>query len=138
MSTPEDAGTPICHFYDSLIEPKMRCATLDATEGYLQMLYQGRVTCTERVYSKEWPLIAALDGAEIPAKHRVSRDESVAPAQLAWNQGIYDAGLKTQNYDTGFERFVRKFGPDVAIVKGPVTNMVRLFTSRKARAVACS
>jgi hypothetical protein len=40
------------------------------------------------------------------------------------NQRIYDAGLKTQNCDTGFERFVRKFDQDqemsatVAIIKG--------------------
>jgi hypothetical protein len=25
---------------------------------------------------------------------------------------IFDAALKTQNYDEGFERFVRKFDPD--------------------------
>jgi hypothetical protein len=52
------------------------------------------------------------------------RSETRQWPQLAWNQQSYDAGLKTQNYDKGFERFVRKFDPEVemsaalAIVKG--------------------
>jgi hypothetical protein len=74
--------------------------------------------------SHEWALIAAFDGGEIPAEHRAIRDDSVKPAQAAWNQGIYDSGLKTQNCDKGFERFVRKFNPEeemnatLAIVEG--------------------
>jgi hypothetical protein len=42
----------------------------------------------------------------------------------AWNSQIHDAGLKTQNYHKGFDRFIHKFDPDpsteavVAIVKG--------------------
>jgi hypothetical protein len=42
----------------------------------------------------------------------------------AFNQRIHDAGLKTQNYDKGFDTFIRKFKPDqelsatVAIVTG--------------------
>jgi hypothetical protein len=40
-----------------------------------------------------------------------------------WNSRIFEAGLKTQNYDKGIERFVRKFNPEsepeavLAIVK---------------------
>jgi hypothetical protein len=102
----------------------MRYATLEAIEGRLMTLYQGRVSCTLRHHSHEWALIAALDGAEIPIKCRVVRPEKVKPPQWAWNQQIYDAGLKTQIYDKGFERFVRKISPEVemsatlAIVKG--------------------
>jgi hypothetical protein len=102
----------------------MRCATLDAIHGWLLALYQGRVTCTARHHSREWALIAALDGAEITAKYRVVRDESVQLSQWAWNQQIHDAGLRTQNFDEGFQRFVRKFDPDLEmsatlpIVKG--------------------
>jgi hypothetical protein len=42
----------------------------------------------------------------------------------AFIQLIHDAGPKTQNYDKGFHRFIRKFDPDIevqgtmAIVKG--------------------
>jgi hypothetical protein len=31
---------------------------------------------------------------------------------VAWNQRIADSGRKTQNYDKGLDRFVRKFDPD--------------------------
>jgi hypothetical protein len=69
-------------------------------------------------------IVAALNWGEIPAEHRVVRDQSVASQPTAWNQRIYDAGLKVQNYEKGFERFVPKFDPDeevnatLAIVKG--------------------
>jgi hypothetical protein len=46
------------------------------------------------------------------------------PPEPAWNEQIYEAGLRTQNYDKGFDEFVRKFDPDLAtsatfaVVKG--------------------
>jgi hypothetical protein len=54
----------------------------------------------------------------------VIRNESVHVSPAVWNSQIFDEDLKTQNYDKGFERFVRKFDPEVeteaviAIVKG--------------------
>jgi hypothetical protein len=58
-------------------------------------------------------LVAALNGGEIPLQHKIIRDESLAIQAIVWDQRIFDAGLKVQNYDKGFERFVRKFDPDV-------------------------
>jgi hypothetical protein len=53
VSTPEDAGSPICHFFGPKLELKMRCATLEAIDGWLVALYQGRVTCAQRPFSHE-------------------------------------------------------------------------------------
>jgi hypothetical protein len=57
----------------------------------------------------------AVSAREIPARHRVIRDESVRIHVKTRNQRIFDAGLKTQNYDKGFERFVRKFNPETEL-----------------------
>jgi hypothetical protein len=46
-------------------------------------------------------LIGALNGAEIPAQHRLIQEEPITVPQEAWNSQIYEAGLKTQNYDKG-------------------------------------
>jgi hypothetical protein len=62
--------------------------------------------------TKEWALVAALNGGEIPIQHHVIRDGSVAIEAGIWNQRLFERGLKTQNYDKGFGRFVRKFKPD--------------------------
>jgi hypothetical protein len=125
---PEEEEIPLYLFHGPRAEIKMRCLNLPVVEQYLQTLYNGQVVCTARLLGTEWATIGALgDGissGEIPAKHRVIRDDSVKIQAEAWNQRIRDAGLKTQNYDKGFERFVRKFYPDqemestIAIVKG--------------------
>jgi hypothetical protein len=102
----------------------MRCESLAIVENYLQALCGSGVTCTERLATKEWALIGALNGGEIQLQHKVIRDESVAIQAMVWNQRIFEAGLKTQNYDKGFAGLVRKFNPDlrmeavIAIAKG--------------------
>jgi hypothetical protein len=74
--------------------------------------------------TKEWALIGALNGAEIPAQHRLVQEEPITVHSEAWNSQIHEAGLKAQNYHKGFDRFIRKFDQDlpteavVAIVKG--------------------
>jgi hypothetical protein len=82
-------------------------------------LYSDGITCTERLICKEWATIGALgDGVsvgEIPARHKSIRDGSIPIHIKAWNQNIFDAGLKAQNYDKGFERFVRKFNPEAEL-----------------------
>jgi hypothetical protein len=93
----------------------LRCPGLDAAEAYLGTLYGNRMTVTT-FPSKEWDMIGVLgDGAspgEIPEKHRAVLDASLGIQAAAWNQRIGDSGRKTQNYDKGLERFVRKFDPD--------------------------
>jgi hypothetical protein len=80
--------------------------------------------------SKEWAMIGVLgerDGLNscmIPERHRAILDSTCAVQEAAWNQRIADAGRKTQNYDKGLERFVRKYDPDqemetvIALAKG--------------------
>jgi hypothetical protein len=41
--------------------------------------------------------------------------ESIPIQAKAWNQRIFDAGLKTRNSDKGSERFVRKFNPEAEL-----------------------
>jgi hypothetical protein len=62
---------------------------------------------------KEWALIGALNGGEIPASHRLVQEEPITVRPEVWNPAIYEAGLRTQNYDKGFDRFVRKFDPEL-------------------------
>jgi hypothetical protein len=50
--------------------------------------------------------------ATIPERHRAGLDESLAAKAMAWNQRIADSGRRTQNYDKGLDRFVRKFDLD--------------------------
>jgi hypothetical protein len=98
--------------------------SLAEVERWLPILYPGGVQCTERLITKEWALISALNGGEIPASHRLIQEEPITVHPEAWNSEIYEACLKTQNYDKGLDRFVRRFDPNlpaeaiVAIVKG--------------------
>jgi hypothetical protein len=111
--TQEEPGIPPYLFYAPRAEIKMRCQSLAAVEHYLQVLYPGGVECTVRLTTKEWALIGALNGAEVPASYRLIQEEPITVLPEAWNSQIYEAGLKTQNYDKGFDRFVRKFDPDL-------------------------
>jgi hypothetical protein len=47
----------------------------------------------------------------IPAYHRLQASPDSVEIASAFNLRIQDAGLKTQNYDKGFDRFIRKFDP---------------------------
>jgi hypothetical protein len=65
-----------------------------------------------------------LNGGEIPASHHLVQEQWIKVHPESWNSEICEAGLKTQNYDKWFDRFVRKFDPEspteavIAIVKG--------------------
>jgi hypothetical protein len=50
---------------------------------------------------------------EIPADHRLQTPSEAVPITQAFNLRVRDSGLKTQNYDKGSDRFVRKFDPEV-------------------------
>jgi hypothetical protein len=66
----------------------------------------------EQLHTKEWTLIASLNGGRIPAKHRIIRNPEVAvDDEDAWNKIILKAQLETQHYERGFDRFVSKFDP---------------------------
>jgi hypothetical protein len=57
-------------------------------------------------------------------KYLAAKDVTLSFSEHAWNEQTYEAGLKTQNYDKGLSRFVRKFDPALdldatfAIVRG--------------------
>jgi hypothetical protein len=79
---------------------------------YLSAIYGAPCVLTEILQTKEWALIAALNGGETPIKHKVIRNDKMQVSAPIWNSRIYEAGSRTQNYDKGFERFVGKFNPD--------------------------
>jgi hypothetical protein len=47
---------------------------------------------------------------EIPISYRSELQQS--PLTLAVHKKILEAGLRTQNYDKGLDKFVRKFDPE--------------------------
>jgi hypothetical protein len=144
VSTPEDSGIPPPILYRPRAEIKLRCAGLDMAEAYLRMLYPGRMSLTEQLLSKEWAMIGAIGdeeaSAEIPDYHKAVLDEPLAVRVVACNQRIADAGRRTQNYDKGIERFVRKFDPNqdmestIEIVKGiHQYHGLAVYTTQKSR-----
>jgi hypothetical protein len=94
---PEMPGSPPFLFYGPRAEIKIRTPTLQSLEGWLSALCPGGVKCTERLATKEWSLIGAINGGEIPATHRLVQQEPIAVRPDAWNSAIFEAGLKTQN-----------------------------------------
>jgi hypothetical protein len=116
VSTPEDDGIPCFLLYGPRATIKMRCESMDVAERYLTIMHAVMPEVTEKLHTQEWAMIASLDGGEIPAKHRVVRNpEVVVESPAAWNKEIFDAGLATQPYDKGMDRFVGKFDPELPI-----------------------
>jgi hypothetical protein len=70
---------------------------------------------TEVVQTKEWAMVGGLgnDAAsgKMPSYHRATALPEAFPMASALCQRVHEAGLKTQNYDKGFDKFVRKFNP---------------------------
>jgi hypothetical protein len=94
--------------------------------GVLQILYQGRFELKERVVSRKGALVGSF-GAVVPDDGSVPAD-SIPVGEIPWqyrsdsvqasyedmdsiNGAVLDAALRTQNYDKGLEKFVRKFDP---------------------------
>jgi hypothetical protein len=80
----------------------------------LQVLSQGRYTIQEEVPSKTWALVGSIGDSshvgEIPLAYRNEAQHS--QLTLAVHKKVLEAGLRTQNYDKGMDKFVRKFDPD--------------------------
>jgi hypothetical protein len=79
-------------------------------------LYQGRMRITECLSTNEWAMTGVLgDGItsrQIPRHHRATTHPDGLSTAIAFHYRIQGAGLKTQNYDKGFEKFILKFDPD--------------------------
>jgi hypothetical protein len=115
-STPEEAGEPIMILFAPKAITKFRSKSPDAKEQLcrnISAMYQGRYRLTEQLVTQEWAMIASLGNDNevgiIPQHRRAQTSEAAAGLERAFVESIYEAGLRTQNYDKGFENFVRKF-----------------------------
>jgi hypothetical protein len=76
-------------------------------------MYQGRYGIVERVATREWGLVASIgDGnkvGQIPIQYRFPEPQANLSEIRAIHQRILDACLRTQNYDRGLDKFVRKY-----------------------------
>jgi hypothetical protein len=77
--------------------------------GVLQILYQGRFSLTEQVASRDWALVGAFGDGVIPWQYRLDPVQASFEDMVSLNGAILEAALRTQNYDKGLEKFVRKF-----------------------------
>jgi hypothetical protein len=66
----------------------------------------------ECLATKEWAMVGSLGSDEltgvIPRFHRAETKPEALSTASALNERVHEAGLKTQNYDKGFDKFVRK------------------------------
>jgi hypothetical protein len=78
-------------------------------------LYQGMIRIVECLSTNEWAMVGALGNDElagiIPSYHRAATNSTAFPTASPFCQRVQEATLKTQNYDKGFDKFVRKFNP---------------------------
>jgi hypothetical protein len=95
---------------------KFRSTDPDAKERLINCiytLYQGRYWLTEQLVTAEWAMIESLGdktiSGMIPQHYRAQTNPEAAGTERAFVERIYEAGLKIQNYDKGFDKFVRKF-----------------------------
>jgi hypothetical protein len=116
VSTPEDPGEPAMILFAPKAIVKFRSIAADARErliGCVHTLDQGRLSLTEGLITKECAMIGSLgDGVasgEIPRHYRATTRPGVEGAEIAYHYRIHEAGLRTQNHDKGFEKFVRKY-----------------------------
>jgi hypothetical protein len=79
----------------------------------LGILYQGRYQIEREIPSREWALVGSFGGGVIPMHFLSDPPEISSQAMTAGNGAILEAAPKTQNYDKGFDKFIRKFDPEV-------------------------
>jgi hypothetical protein len=125
VPTPEDDGIPCFLLYGPRATIKMRCESIAVANQFLTMFYGREPTQVSQFFTREWALIASIDGGIIPLKHKAVRNQEIPVADdLVWNKEIFDAGLVTQPYSAGLGKFTAKFKPrrpysaTIAIEKG--------------------
>jgi hypothetical protein len=90
----------------------------------LGILYQNRYQIEVMLPSREWALIGSFGGGRIPIHYGLDLPEVPVETMVGANEAILDACLRTQNYNKGFDKFIRKFDRDqemsavVAIASG--------------------
>jgi hypothetical protein len=115
VSTPEQDGPPCMIFYAPKATFKLRCESIPVALRAITMCYgqEPVIRDEDAHHTKEWAMIAAMNGGIVHDKHRVlltGRHELEAVA--AWNKEAFIAGLATQPYGTGLCKFTAKFGPN--------------------------
>jgi hypothetical protein len=130
-STPEEIGEPITLLFAPRSIIKFRSTAPDAKEqlcGNISATYKGRYRLMEQLVTQEWAMVASLGNDDevgaIQQHYRAQTSEAAAGIELAFVESIYEAGLRTQVYDKGSDKFTRKFERDeamsatVAVVQG--------------------
>jgi hypothetical protein len=109
-----DSTGPLCLvFYGPKATLKFRVESSEIANRALVMFYGEGPTTGDTHHTKEWALIASINGGEIDPKHRVLLTEKHSlDAVAAWNKETFDAGLATQPYGSGLGKFTAKFKPD--------------------------
>jgi hypothetical protein len=125
VNTPEEDGPPCMIFYAPRATFKLRCESIAVAERALTMCYGQEPTFGEKHHTKEWALIASINGGPIDARHRVLLTEDQSLEKVAtWNKDIFIAGLATQPYGIRLGKFTAKFRPSepysatIAVEKG--------------------
>jgi hypothetical protein len=125
VSTPEEDGPPCMIFYAPRATFKLRCESIDVAKRAITMCYRQEPAMGEAHHTKEWALIASINGGPIDPKHLVQLTEDQSLDKVAtWNKEVFVAGLATQPYGTGLGKFAAKFRPDepysatIAVEKG--------------------
>jgi hypothetical protein len=78
----------------------------------LGILYQNRYLITEEVPSREWAIVGSFGDDQISLQYRLEPPQISQQEMVAANGSILEAGLRTQNYDKGFDKYVREFNPE--------------------------
>jgi hypothetical protein len=85
----------------------------------LYVLYQGRYTIKEALTTREWAMVGSIGDesqvGQIPEHYRAQVQQEGEQMKEAIHQRIFEAGLRTQNYDKGLDKFVRKFEKNEAM-----------------------
>jgi hypothetical protein len=115
--TPEDPdGPPPMILFGPMATLKMRStlpaeAALSEMIQILGLLYQNRYVVSEEVPARDWALVGSFGRGIIPLQYRLELPQISLQRMVSTNGAILEAALKTQNYDKGLDKFVRKFNP---------------------------
>jgi hypothetical protein len=129
VSTPGQDGPPCMIFCAPKATLKLRCESFEVAWRALTMCYGQEPILEEKDkhHTKEWALIAAINGGTVDDRHRVRLvGEHELEAVATWNKETFIAGLATQRNGSGLGKFSAKFRPNepysatIAIEKGTV------------------
>jgi hypothetical protein len=113
---PDDEGPITIALFGPEATIKLRTTganPLDELQAVLHIMYKGRYRVLEEVPTREWILIAAIGDENrcgmIPIQYRLPPSEATPSEIKAVHDRILETALRTQNYDRGLDKFVRKY-----------------------------